>query len=68
MSLPCEYPCVRTHCLTPITKSLNAQKSVNSSPFSFIISPCASRPMMSSLPVLSPPPSLAFISPHPLEF
>ncbi|CAH8547985.1 unnamed protein product [Heterobilharzia americana] len=48
--------------LPPITKSSCAKKSASSPPFSLIISSSASRPIVSSLPVLSPP-SLAFMSP-----
>ena len=40
--------------LPPITKSLNTQKSVNISPFSFMV-PNPSLPMILSLPVLSFP-------------
>ncbi|CAH8437090.1 unnamed protein product [Heterobilharzia americana] len=62
----CEYP-FRSYSLVAITKSLNAQKSANNSPFSFITSPSAPRPMVSSLPVLSAP-SLAFMSPIRMNF
>ena len=45
----CIVVCGKT--LSPITKSLNVQKSANSSPFSFMVpSPCF--PSISSLPVL----------------
>ena len=45
----CIVVCGKT--LPPITRSLNVQKSANSSPFSFMVpSPCF--PSISSLPVL----------------
>ena len=55
----CIVLCGKT--LSPITKSLNIQKSANSSPFQFMVpSPCF--PIISSLPMLSEP-TFAFVSP-----